>query len=118
MARVIAIQAETAQAESACSGAEPIALMVLGDSMLPEFAEGEVIVIEPDGMAEDGSFVLAHLADDWMLRQLVRDGDSWRLRALNPTYPEHTCTDLDAVKGVVIRKVRPGRRRESKNYVC
>ncbi len=26
-----------------------VALMVLGDSMLPEFAEGEIIVIEPEG---------------------------------------------------------------------
>ena len=30
--------------------------MVLGHSMAPEFNEGEIIVIEPDGLARDGSF--------------------------------------------------------------
>ena len=43
----------------ACSSAEPFALMVLGDSMEPEFVEGEVILIEPEGLATDGSYVLA-----------------------------------------------------------
>jgi DNA polymerase V len=45
----------------ACAAAEPFALMVLGDSMEPEFREGEVILIEPEGLATDGSFVLAQL---------------------------------------------------------
>ena len=30
-------------AQEACENAEPFALMVLGDSMLPEFAEGDII---------------------------------------------------------------------------
>ena len=47
--------------------------MVLGDSMAPEFVEGEVIVVEPDGLAVDGSFVVAQVDGEWTLRQLVRD---------------------------------------------
>ena len=46
-------------AASACASGEPYALMVLGDSMLPEFEEGEIIVVEPEGVARDGSFVVA-----------------------------------------------------------
>ena len=46
---------------SDCSGAESFALMVLGDSMAPEFVEGEVIVVEPEGLARDGSFVVAQV---------------------------------------------------------
>ena len=38
---------------SNCSSAEPYALMVLGDSMLPEFEEGEIIVVEPSGLVKD-----------------------------------------------------------------
>ena len=100
-----------------CSGAEPFALMVLGDSMTPEFAEGEVIVVEPEGLARDGSFVVAQVGSDWMLRQLVRGEGGWRLAALNPAYPPAVIADLSPVRGVVIQKSRPGRRRSIKRYV-
>jgi len=107
-----------ARSADACSSGESFALMVLGDSMLPEFAQGEVIVIEPDGLAGDGSFVLAWHADEWIFRQLVRGAGEWRLRALNPAYPEIPLPGLDAVRGVVIQKSKPGRRRASKRYVA
>jgi SOS-response transcriptional repressor LexA len=100
-----------------CSGAEPFALMVLGDSMAPEFVEGEVIVVEPEGLASDGSFVVAQVEGDWMLRQLVRGEGGWRLSALNPAYPPAAIADLSPVRGVVIQKSRPGRRRSIKRYV-
>ncbi len=102
----------------ACASGESFALMVLGDSMLPEFAEGEVIVIEPDGLAADGSFVLAWCNDEWIFRQLARDGERWRLHALHPAYPDIDIPDLGAVRGVIIQKSRPGRRRASKRYVA
>lgn len=114
----IPIQPRGVDAElEACASAEPFALMVLGDSMEPEFVEGEVILIEPEGLAKDGSFVLARLAGEWIFRQLERHGAGWRLRALHPAYPAADIPDLDAVKGVVIQKSRPGRRRASKRYV-
>ncbi|OHC64247.1 MAG: phage repressor protein [Rhodocyclales bacterium RIFCSPLOWO2_02_FULL_63_24] len=101
----------------ACSSAEPFALMVLGDSMEPEFSEGEVILIEPEGLATDGSFVVAQLAGEWIFRQLIRQREGWRLQALNPACPAVDIPDLDAVKGVIIQKSKPGRRRASKRYV-
>ena len=100
-----------------CSGAEPFALMVLGDSMAPEFVEGEVIVVEPEGLADDGAFVVAQVGEGWMLRQLVRAGAGWQLRALNAAYGATPLPDLAAVRGVVIQKSKPGRRRASKRYV-
>jgi SOS-response transcriptional repressor LexA len=116
--RIIPIQPQAADAElEACSSAEPFALMVLGDSMEPEFVEGEVILIEPEGLATDGSFVLAKLDDEWIFRQLVRHGEGWRLQALNPEYPAADIAGLDAVKGVIIQKSRPGTRRATKRYV-
>jgi SOS-response transcriptional repressor LexA len=101
----------------ACAAAEPFALMVLGDSMEPEFREGEVILIEPEGLATDGSFVLAQLGGEWIFRQLVKQGTAWQLRALNPAYPAADIPDLAAVKGVIIQKSQPGRRKASKRYV-
>jgi DNA polymerase V len=111
--RVIPIAAEA----SDCSGAEPFALMVLGDSMIPEFSEGEVIVVEPEGLVTDGAFVVAQLDGEWMLRQLVRQADAWCLVALNPAYPPIPIPDPDPVRGVVIQKGWPGRRRSVKRYV-
>jgi SOS-response transcriptional repressor LexA len=102
---------------SECSGAEVFALQVLGQSMAPEFDEGEVIVVEPDGALRDGSFVLAQLDGEWLFRQLRREGEGWRLHALNPAFASQPLPDLAAVRGVVIQKSRPGRRRASKSYL-
>ena len=100
-----------------CAGAEPFVLMVLGDSMAPEFAEGEIIVVEPEGLAADGSFVVAELEDGWTLRQLARTGGGWELRALDAACPAVAIPDLAPVRGVVIQKSRPGRRGAAKRYV-
>jgi len=100
-----------------CSGGESFALMVLGDSMAPEFNEGEVIVIEPDGATRDGSFVLARVDDEWIFRQLRAVGGGWCLHALNPAHPDLPLPGLDALHGVIIQKALPGRRRASKRYV-
>jgi DNA polymerase V len=40
-----------------CGGGEAFALRVLGQSMAPEFAEGEIIIVEPEGLAREGSYV-------------------------------------------------------------
>jgi SOS-response transcriptional repressor LexA len=106
--------------DTGCSGGESFALRVLGDDMAPEFNDGEIIIIEPDGAVRDGSFVLARHADEWFFRQLRRRGALWVLQALNPArtdLPELTLPDLGAVRGVVIQKAVPGRRRLSKFYV-
>jgi SOS-response transcriptional repressor LexA len=100
-----------------CSGGESFALMVVGASMEPEFTEGEVIVIEPEGLATDGSYVLAAHDGGWIFRQLVRAGAEWQLHALNPAFAVIAIADLSAVRGVVIQKSRPGRRRASKRYI-
>ena len=106
--------------DAGCSGGESFALRVLGDDMAPEFVEGEIIIVEPDGALKDGSFVLARVADEWTFRQLQRRDDGWVLRALNPAridLPELPLPDLSAVHGVVIQKAVPGRRKLSKFYV-
>lgn len=106
-----------AQHADGCGGAEPFALMVLGDSMLPEFEEGDVVIIEPGGQAGDGNYVLAFHNAEWIFRQLVRSGECWLLRPLNVKYAEQAIADLAPVRGVIIQKSRPGRRRATKRYV-
>ncbi len=114
MKKTIPIAAAT---DAACDDAEAFALMVLGDSMAPEFLEGEIVVIEPAGEARDGSYVLARVDDDWIFRQLRRDGAGWQLAPLNASYPVVAIADLTPVRGVVIQKSKPGRRKAMKRYV-
>lgn len=102
---------------SNCAGSEPYALMVLGDSMLPEFAEGEIIVVEPSGLVKDGSFVVAYVNDEYIFRQIVKRDDGWMLKPLNPLYENIPVTGIEVARGVVIMKKRPGRRSEQKRYI-
>jgi DNA polymerase V len=104
-------------AAAGCSGGEVFALRVLGDSMAPEFAEGEIIVVEPDGALREGSFVLARVEGEWTFRQLVRAAGRWQLHALNPAFADQPLPDLAAIHGVVIQKAVPGRRRLSRRYI-
>lgn len=99
-----------------CSDSEPYALMVLGDSMQPEFMHGEIIVIEPTGLAQDGSFVIADANDELIFRQLVKHPEGWMLKPVNPLYPNIPIENLDPVKGVIVLKKVPGKRKEAKHY--
>jgi len=114
---VPAPEPETDAALDHCSGGESFALMVLGDSMEPEFVEGDIIIIEPDGLARDGSYVMAWLADEWIFRQLAGCAGDWKLRPLNPKYPTASIPDLSVIKGVIIQKSKPGRRKAAKRYI-
>ena len=114
--RTIAIAPAPDVALEACAGAEPFALMVLGDSMAPEFEEGDVIVVEPGGLAGDGSYVLAQVAGEWIFRKLIAHASAWRLVALDTRSAPIDLSGLEAVRGVVIQKSRPGDRRATKLY--
>lgn len=100
-----------------CAGGESFALMVHGQSMVPEFQEGEIILIEPEGLAKEGAYVLAWHQNEWTFRQLLRSAEGWLLHALNPAFADEKLADLSAIKGVIIQKALPGRRRASKFYV-
>lgn len=102
---------------SGCSAGEPFALRVIGHSMAPEFNEGDVIIVEPDGAVREGCYVLAQLDGEHTLRRLSRCDEGWQLEALNPAFAAKRMSDLAAVRGVVIQKSVPGRRRLNKRYV-
>jgi DNA polymerase V len=103
--------------ESSCSGHDPVALMVLGDSMEPEFMEGEIIIIELDGLINDGSYVIAWHNEEYIFRQIIKREVGWALHALNQKYPDSPIASLDAIKGVIIMKRKPGSRKSAKYYL-
>ena len=117
---VVAAAPEDAAPDSNCSGNELVALMVLGDSMQPEFSEGEILVIEMGRPATDGAFVIAEVAkEDFIFRQLRRDEKGgWLLHALNTAYPDTAIAGLEIIKGVVTHKKKPGKRKEVKYYAA
>src|SRR5512135_633941 len=116
--KIITLAPVQDDALDSCAAAEPFALMVLRDSMLPEFEECEIIVIEPEGHAHDGSYVFAFHDNDYIFRQLVSRAGRWFLHPLNPRYGDTPIPDLSVVKGVIIQKQqRGGRRTTRKRYV-
>jgi hypothetical protein len=115
---VVSATQENVMTDSNCSGNELVALMVLGDSMVPEFIEGEILVIEMGAPAIDGSFVISQANEEFIFRQLKRDEQGgWQLHALNPAYPDVAISGLDTIKGVVAHKKKPGSRKSVKYYV-
>lgn len=106
---------------STCTEAETFVLRVLDNSMQPEFRKGCIIVIDPTGLAVDGSFVLARSTqqndseladtDGYVFRQLkCNDDQQFELIALNQNYPaESTPSDLSRIVGVIVQ--RAGTRR-------
>lgn len=99
-----------------CTKREAFALLVLGDSMMPEFKDGNVIVIDPEMPPTTGSFVFAKHNDEYIFRQLEIKDDQYFLKPLNPAYPTLEIPDLKSVEGVIISGGGT-RRRDRKSYV-
>lgn len=92
--------------DSDISGGNVFALMVNGDSMEPEFHDGETITVNPLTEAEPGDFVIVKNADgQTTFKQLKRYGASWVLHPLNPKYEDKVLRRGDfKVIGKVVKK--------------
>ena len=99
-----------------CIEAELFALRVVDNSMEPEFADGCIVVIDPTGVAKDGTYVLAEVNSAYVFRQLRRTDGCYKLVALNDDYPSIALTaGLASVRGVVVQRAGT-RRRYHKRY--
>ncbi|MDH5764830.1 MAG: S24 family peptidase [Gammaproteobacteria bacterium] len=99
---------------SSCSKAEPFALQVLGDSMQPEFMDGVVIVVDPEGVLRDGCYVVAYHNDEYTFRQYRFHEEKHYLVPLNDLYETEEFAGPSAVKGVVIQQA--GKRRKDRKF--
>jgi DNA polymerase V len=97
-----------------CSALEPYALRVLGDSMAPEFWDGCVVIVDPGHPAVDQAYVIADVAGEVLLRQLIVDGAQRLLRPLNPAYPTVEWHPPHVLRGVVVQ--RAGTRRSHRKH--
>jgi SOS-response transcriptional repressor LexA len=71
-------------------GPRTFVLRVQGQSMEPRFTEGELIFVDPDAEARNGSFVVVRLDDAHQatFKQLIIEGDRRYLRPLNDRWPD------------------------------
>ena len=102
------------ESSGGCAASEPFALRVLGDSMLPEFAEGAVIIIDPAGAIRDGCFVMAEVNNEYIFRQLRIVDNKYYLQPLNDLYDTVEISGQDAIQGVITQKA--GRRRKAHKH--
>jgi len=102
------------ESSGGCAASEPFALRVLGDSMLPEFAEGAVIIIDPAGAIRDGSYVMAEVKNEYIFRQLLIVDDKYYLQPLNDLYDTVEINGQEVIQGVITQQA--GRRRKDHKH--
>ena len=99
---------------SGCAGGEPFALQVIGNSMAPEFPDGCVVIVEPDGPIKNGSYVVANTEEEVVLRRVRIEHGKWWLEALNSDYPNMPSSGPESIRGLVIQ--RAGHRRDDRKH--
>lgn len=73
---------------STCKDQDCFALRVQGDSMMPEFQEGEIIVVSPNTEAHSGDYVVAKYDGEVAFKKLKIYPDAVILRPLNEKFEE------------------------------
>ncbi len=100
--------------DAGCAAHEPYALRVLGDSMEPEFADGCIVIVDPAGVVQSGSYVVARVEDQPIFRQYItEDGKHW-LKPVNPGYAAQEISDISSIVGVITQ--RAGVRRSYRRH--
>jgi DNA polymerase V len=97
-----------------CSASEPFALRVLGDSMLPEFPEGAIIIIDPSAAIYDGCYVMAEYQNEYIFRQLRIVEERYYLQPLNDLYDTVEISGIEVIHGVITQQA--GRRRKDHKH--
>lgn len=97
-----------------CSSKDVFALQVRGDSMAPEFKDGTVIVIDPQGHVQDQSYVIANINGELVFRQIRMQNGEMSLHVLDNSEPTVSIDSIDVIEGVVIQQA--GRRRKDRKF--
>ncbi len=85
---------------------EHIYLKVVGDSMYPEFHEGDFVLVECVPVVESGSFAVVMVDDDnGVVKKVVLGDDSIELISINPMYPPRIFKGKDTERIRIFGKV-------------
>lgn len=87
-------------------GRNVFALRVTGDSMDPEFKDGEIIIVNPHIEASPNDYVVVkNPSGEATFKQLKKYGQRWVLHPLNPRYEDQEVKKGDfAIIGRVVKK--------------
>jgi len=98
--------------QTGCSaeGLEAFVLRVIGDSMLPEFEDGHIIVVDPGFPVLNGVYIVVEHQNEVLFGQYFKGGARETIKYLNPEWNPIDVSDGFKVKGVVTQ--RNGRRRK------
>lgn len=83
-------------------GMQAFAVKVRGRAMDSEFPDGTVIVVDPERQPSPGCFVVASVSGACVLRQLIEDGGTQALAAIDRTFPIIPIDDHCAIIGTVV----------------
>ena len=94
-------------------GFEYFALLVSGDSMYPEYMDGDVVIVRRQPDANTGDDVIAYVNGyNATLKRLIKSERGITLRPLNPAYETKTYTNEEieslpiSIAGVVVEQRR------------
>lgn len=85
-----------------------IAVMIRGDSMYPEFKEGDLVIVNTeDQKPVDGAVYAINYEGEPVVKRLTRDAGQWWLTSDNPDqrkYYRRTCDESVVIIGRVVKK--------------
>lgn len=94
-------------------GFEYFALLVSGDSMYPEYMDGDIVIVRRQPNAETGDDVIAYVNGyNATLKRLIKSERGITLRAVNPAYETKTYSNEEiqtlpiSIAGVVVEQRR------------
>lgn len=72
------------------------ALRVRGDSMVPRYYPGEIVIVQPRITPKDGDFACVQLTSgERLIKRVFRSNSGWVLRSLNEAYPPREVSNDD-----------------------
>lgn len=103
--------------QSGCTSefTEPYALRVIGESMAPEFEDGNIIIVDPSVPLYDGAYAVIDYGGEIIFSQYRHYAQRQWLEYLNLDSPPIELRPPFEVKGVVVQKTT-GRRKDHKHY--
>lgn len=86
---------------------DPKAVVVVGDSMVPDMMPGDVVILDPYRKARSGDFVVALVDGETTVKKFLRQADHAVLRASNRAYPDIMirAEENARIQGVVVMVV-------------
>ena len=88
-------------------------LLVTGNSMFPEYMDGDIVIVRQQNTADTGDDVVAYIGSyDATLKRLIVTPTGIQLRPLNPSFEVHSYTNEEineipiTIAGVVVEQCR------------